>query len=540
MNIPLVSSAPMGAAALITPITATQVSAAGQTQAAAALVAQTTVDLSPLGRFLSAVTLFQKRLLELQANPAAGEAQAASEESIAALASSAVALSASANDLQASLITGTSDDPSLATLFSQQFNAQGADDSADLAAIGLTLTSDPGQAAVLKVDTAVLQAALGTDPAGTTALLERTAAAFGVLTRVAAEAGVDPTVLLADDSAVAGLPTPAANQDAQALPEFAAPIPAQGTDDAFLQELLAETPKPVLALSQAPPPAVAEANASFAAERAADNAVSTLPPTLPPTLPSTAPAIASYAAAVASAVDDAAQTNAGAPRPVAEADKPTLPLQASAQTARMLDEQAVENNAAQRGANNLIADSIEAERDANERITNAIAAGRATQAGAAQTRESAEAAAMRATDNALEQRRLDEEGAQTRLGQALEGRRFAKAPELAEPAELGAPLRDRLVAAVVQPVPATMRSDAVAAPLAQPLPVNNAQQLARDPAIAAAIAAYNLNAGPFASLNARPEIAAQRPKIVPAVDSVTAVAAIETDAATSDSARPFR
>ena len=101
-------------------------------------------------------------------------------------------------------------------------------------------------------------------------------------------------------------------------------------------------------------------------------------------------------------------------------------------------------------------------------------------------------------------------------------------------------LRDRVAATLSQPMPPADNAPAVVLQQLLPLPVNNAQQLARDPAIAAAIAAYNLNAGPFAALNGRPEIAAQRPKLIPAVHSVTSVEAIETDAATSDSSRPFR
>ena len=119
--------------------------------------------------------------------------------------------------------------------------------------------------------------------------------------------------------------------------------------------------------------------------------------------------------------------------------------------------------------------------------------------------------------------------------------RAADARQLADDeADPTAPLRERVAAALAQPLPAAPDVEEAAVLKPQQQLVNNAQQIARDPAVLAAIAAYNLNAGPFAALNGRPEIAAQRPKVIPAVDSVTSVAAIETDAATSDSSRPFR
>ena len=80
----------------------------------------------------------------------------------------------------------------------------------------------------------------------------------------------------------------------------------------------------------------------------------------------------------------------------------------------------------------------------------------------------------------------------------------------------------------------------VARPLPAPAPLDRAQQAARDPSIAAAIAAYSLSTGPFAALNARQEIAAPRAKIVPAVSSVAKVAAIDTDSATKGGTKESR
>ena len=208
MDIPLVNTAPACAPGIVTPITPMQVQATVQAQSAALLVAQTTVDLSPLGRFLSAVALFQKRMLELQSNPAAVAAeQASEEESISPLALAVADLAASANALQASSITGTSDDQSLATLFGQQMAAQaGLEDDTDdagLSAIGLTFGSASGldDGDVLNVDTAVLQAAFATDPVATTALLSRTATAFGALAGIAPaeSASADPAVVFTDE-----------------------------------------------------------------------------------------------------------------------------------------------------------------------------------------------------------------------------------------------------------------------------------------------------------------------------------------------------
>jgi hypothetical protein len=66
------------------------------------------------------------------------------------------------------------------------------------------------------------------------------------------------------------------------------------------------------------------------------------------------------------------------------------------------------------------------------------------------------------------------------------------------------------------------------------------QQLARDPAIAAAIAAYNLHTGPFAVLNGRPELAAPRIKPVAPVSEVTRVTPVDASTDLKSGAREFR
>lgn len=535
MDIPLVNTAPARAPGIVTPIAPAQVQATVQAQTAALLVAQTTVDLSPLGRFLSAVALFQKRMLELQSNPAAAAAEQASEQGISPLALAVADLAASANALQASSITGTSDDQSLSTLFGQQFAAQAApDDDADdtgLPAIGLTFGSassfDDGD--VLTVDTAVLQAAFATDPAGTTELLSRTATAFGALAGIAPADGAEPSLLVNDEPAPFGPQTQPEAQTTgqqQVPPNFSIQAAPLSSDAAFFQELLADTPRPALALEQAAPPEVAEAIANFEASRVAESdqgqaerQLDTAAAPLQPNLPQGQDV--DTAIAVNSERSTTSQTQQAA----------------AAQLERGQADQSREAQDATRDANLRMGDAIAAERAANERIANAMSAERAVLAAERNTQATDEAILARAAEESVEQTRLARDAELVRLDRA----RDARAPgldELAPP-----PLRD--TAATLAPVQTMSAGEPgdVVIPRLPPLnaqPLNNAQQLARDPAIAAAIAAYNLSAGPFAALNGRTEQATPRPKVIPPVDSVTKVAAIETDAATSESSRPFR
>ncbi len=583
MNISPVTTAPTGAPLIITPLGTTSVTAPAQTQAAAQLLAQTTVDLSPLGRFLSALTMFQKRLLDLQGNPAALVLERESEEVVAAVTNAAVALAEGANALQASSLSGTSDDQSLASLFERQFDMQtGADgDSANLAGIGLSFTaaSGLGDGDPFSVDAAALQVAFTADPAATALLLSRTSAAFGALTGVTP--GADPAVLFADDEPASpfpldSLPSASPGDSAPAisqppLPEFAdAPAPLAG-DDAFLQELLAETPRQ--ALPQAPPAALTEANASFAAQQAAPageqdqngvlaNNVAAPPPAIQQTPPaaqeralaaSTGPATQS---ALPLTPQDTATGPIDATRPAPAANPASTTLQASVrdqeaqttQTDRTLAGQALAAQDAQRDANMRLGDSIAAERDAGARLNSALAAQRDAQESQRLTQEGDEAATARDNLQAIDQRRLLEESAQERIQQEQQQRELAQArvtraalenlPD-ADDFASARPLRERMTT-LASALPQAPVPEPVVLPQTPPPPLNNAQQLARDPAVAAAIAAYNLNAGPFAALAARAELAAPRPKVIPAVETVTKVTAIETDAATSESSRPFR
>ncbi len=598
MDIPLVSIAPAGAAGVVAPIVGTRVAAATQAQTAAMLASQTTVDLSPLGRFLSAVSLFQKKILELQAGPAPVTAQQDSGDAFEALAASAVGVADTANALQASSLNGTSDDQSLATLFGQQFAAQAAGeeegDRAQLAAIGLTFSSasESDEGGVLQVDTALLRAALEADPEGTTALLARTATTFGSLAGIAPGASVDPSSLIADAPATAGnaafdafLPSPAAGStDPFPLPGGDADgvAPPLTSDAAFFQELLAEAPRP--ALAQAAPQAVAEANANFEAQAVADanalaadealgraqNGAPPSPPNSPPNLPPTASDTARNATASIGAARSAQDQPDNAAAIAAESKQRALADQAAeAQAARTLADQAV---AAQNGAREAKLDSSraaqtaierqagirddtearaidqaspdpltgaqttrtlaeqavdarEAARDVDERLADSILAQRAAFDAQADARTIDEAADERTDALAVEQRRLD------RLLS-----REALADEDGDP---GAPRFERVTTTAPQAVTADEVVPAIV-PRPLPPPVNLAQQAARDPAIAAAIAAYNLNAGPFAVLNGKPEAAAPKIKTISAVDNVTRAAPIEDDGPTSNSARTSR
>jgi hypothetical protein len=537
MDIPLVNTAPASAPRSVAPVVAPAVAPAAQAQTVAALLAQTTVDLSPMGRFLSAIALFQKRLIEQQANAS----EAAAEEASAALVAAVIAVADSANTLQTSAITASDDGQTLGTLFQQQFDAQTgtAGDSASLAEIGLTVDEN----GLFNVDTEVLEAALNEDPTGATTLLTRAGAAFGALGGVTPEAGADPTVLTDGQPSLFDLPVPAAPAEFEELPVFADAAPAPTSDDNFLQELLATTPRPALALDQAPPPAISEAAATFAAQPQ--------PQPEPQLLQAPAPAPAQTQS------QPQAQPDASAPQPAAASAPASVPVAApdvpaqtigrsppdqpavettTAPAAQLPPERVQETRDAERDANVRFADTVAAERAANQRILNAEQNARLTQAELREEQVLEDEALARSNAEASEQQRLARNSEQMRLDRLRENREL-DAADLEEQA----PLRERLASTVLQYVAPAGETVATNLPQQQqPQPFNNTQQLARDPSIAAAIAAYNLNTGPFAALNGRPELAPTRPRPVAPVENVTRVAAIETDAATGESTRPFR
>ena len=537
MDIPLVNTAPASAPRSVAPVIAPTVAPAAQAQTVAALLAQTTVDLSPMGRFLSAIALFQKRLIEQQASAS----EATTEEANAALVAAVVAVVDSANTLQTNAITASDDGQTLGTLFQQQFDAQTgtAGDSASLAEIGLTV-DDSG---LFNVDTELLEAALNEDPTAAATLLTRAGAAFGALGGVTPEAGADPTVLTDGQASLFDLPVPAAPAEFDELPVLADAAPAPTSDDNFLQELLATTPRPALALDQAPPPAISEAAATFAAQ----------PQPQPQLLQAQAPAQtqsqlqaqpdASAPQPAATSVPSSAPASAPVAAPAVPAQtiarSPSAPPDVAATTApaaQLPPERVQETRDAERDASLRFADTVAAERAANQRILNAEQNARLTQAELREEQLLEEEALARSNAEASEQQRLARNSEQMRLDRLRENREL-DAADLEEQA----PLRERLASNVLQYVAPAGETVATNLPQQQqPQPFNNTQQLARDPSIAAAIAAYNLNTGPFAALNGRPELAPTRPRPVAPVENVTRVAAIETDAATGESTRPFR
>jgi hypothetical protein len=477
MDIPLVSPAPLGAAASVSPIAAVQALAVAEADNAATLAASlTTVDLSPLGQFLSATSLLQKKILELQI--AAGSATPKTVPDAAAIAASAATLAQTFNELRASNIgatdvgTGTADGQSLASQFAQQFGAHtvpaadgGAAALPDLAAVGLNFApaAPEAQHQVLSVDQPVLQAALESDPAGAGALLGQAAAALRAVSGAAPEA--EPA---AQHIAVA--PQPAAVPVSETAPTH---------DDAFLQALLNESPRAATAPEAAQ---VFRSEAQFL------------------TLPAEAATPATNGAL-------AAATPAAAPAGNPLAIDPAVEAQ----------------------VNRVLSDQAEAARSAagaaDARALSASEQERAALAAADDKHNAALADAIRIDNKAAQVRREQ---------QAIAPATPVAAPEAPDAAER--------LAATVLARPAASTEDAVdtAAPTPLPAAPDPALQAARDPAIAAAIAAYNLNSGPFSALNGRPEAGAPKVKIVAPVATVTKVAPIDTDSNLQGGTREFR
>lgn len=426
MEVPLVSSLPLGSIGSIGPL----LSRAPVAEIAPALAplppSLTTVDLSPLGRFLSATALFQKKILELQVSgTTVTESQAQELSDILASSSTLVV---AFNQLQAASIdsvdAGSLDQQSLPTLFAQQFAARTEADGGDadtalasLASIGLSFTAGPDAGDSLRADLPLLQVALEVDPSTTTGLLRRAGEAFGALVQA------DPGV-----------------QDAPALAQ-AAPVTAPAyaslpsSDDLFLQEIINE------------------------------RVVAGAPPSIP--------------------VDD---------QEAQAEDKALAANQAGAATAnRALAEQALADRAATLASN---------ERSQEDRFAMS------------QLVEEQDRLKQASIDV---QARMDEQQRQ----QAIRSAQQLAMDGTPEPmATAGAtPVMRRAAQTVEQEAP--MRSPAPTQGLR-----DQALQAARDPAIAAAIAAYSLNTGAFAALNARQELAAQRPKAVPAVSGVSKVSGV--------------
>jgi hypothetical protein len=579
MDIPQLSSVPLTGVAGTTAIAPLAAPAADDAVIVApAAPSLTTVDLSPLGRFLSATSLFQKKLIELQvSSTSVPDSQAGTFGEVAA---ATTAFAVAFNELQASSLDGTDAETgrgeSLAGLFARQFGAEtsaaGANQGSaldSLASIGVRFNADPtvDPDARLTVDLPLLQVALEVDPATTTALLERAGAAFGTLV----QAEVQP----ADLGATAEPP-------ASVLPDLTAPAPGTPLpEDAFEQQSLTENAR----VATAPRDNLGAVSAPATPQAALAEVVpSPAPATLEASPATTGAALAAADALAARNAVAKAQANAQGNAPAADPTARTIATgaQAPRSTAAAQAQEAFERATQARAATpatptNTTADVQELVNAGNSAATPAVPAFQAipvtppasaalpgtTEAVAEVARQSAAtpvtrpAAEKELADRALElaenkrsQSAYEEERAQLadRI-EELDRQRVAQQEVEDRGLQLRRQAEDldarRLAAGQTQAaVPAaTVAVRAVPSDLAQPelTAADQARPLApllasgppsaRDPAVAAAIAAYSLNTGPFAALNARQELAAQRVKTVPAVSSVARVAPIETETA---------
>ena len=237
-----------------------------------------------------------------------------------------------------------------------------------------------------------------------------------------------------------------------------------------------------------------------------------------------APASAAAAATAVAAAANTAAASAAAQQKTSEQSRTDAAATNTKQVQTIAaDHRTAASNAAKVAQEaQLLAQQLQAEREAtrqlDEKIANASDAVRAALAKDLEQREAARIDQLR-LDRTVEERRADQ---QEQLAEdMLRQDRAALQDQLARPS--GA----MRTATVREPLNQDQDLNPVAAraPQAVPQPLNQAQQLARDPAIAAAIAAYNVSTGPFAAQNGRPDIAPPKPRPVPPVAGVTKVAA---------------
>lgn len=552
MDIPLVSSLPPGSIGSIGPLTNRAPAAAIAPALSPLPPSLTTVDLSPLGRFLSAASLFQKKMLELQVSASTiTESQAREFGDI--LASSAT-LAVAFNELQANDIGGTDvdagslDQQSLATLFAQQLAARTAADGGDaatalasLASIGLSFGPGPlGAGENLTVDLPLLQVALEVDPATTGALLSRAGAAFGAL--------VQADVQAADLSAEPPQETPAPAAPASAPAPGAAGAPSR--DDVFLQELISENSE----ASRPAAPATAQAGIVLPSEAAASAAAlqaqqAFVRASESRTAPAAAPAnsgadvqeqvnLSSNAApaesnlpaeqaladrAIALASNERTQSasedeRAALSDAIDTRDRQNLTNARNTAAAQAEDTALASNQAAAANANRLLAEQALSERAAtlaaNERSLRENQEERFALREAVEGQDRLTQANLTAQDRIDEQRRLQDVRTAQQLGADDTPAALTTAAATSATIARSAQQTEDAARALAQPPQPGLRDQAL--------------QAARDPAIAAAIAAYSLNTGAFAALNARQELAAPRTKSVPAVSGVSKVSAVDS------------
>lgn len=569
MDISQITPPAVRGSALVSPLAPARTVALEQAKDLSFLgVAPTTVDLSSSGRFLSLVSLFQKKALDLQSSVLA-DADAATPAALADAAVAAAAVAGAFNQMQTSAVdsnglpTDTLDGQSLQSQFFQQLGNTPEEAEASLAAIGLRFTpADNGAASELSVDDGVLQDAFRQDPAATAALLQRSADAFlGVAsTRIQGQvANLSP---LDDDSAFAAA-LPVADfiaQQADVAPDSAAGRQASYADNVFRQSLVTENARDDEvapagdAIAPAPPTALPDAGdvddvsvpASLTgappSEPLFDGArvVAALGQADTPALDAEATLadarlnallLAPVYTAAPAAAAPAATVTAAAPTPAAATAAPALqaaitppetglqpPAPATPAPAGIVQQDTIESAANSVEASvvqqaRILAQQFEAEREAaqalDQKIASASGAVRAALADDIARRDASR----------VEQRELDKgllQQGEDRLEQAG-----------AIPATPDAPLRPAAAVATAAALQsASAPADTVqvqsAQPAAVPLP-DQARQAARDPAIAAAIAAYHVNTGPFAAQNGRPDIAPPKARPVPPVAAVTKV-----------------
>lgn len=534
------------------PIAPTRAVAIEQAQSLSFLpVAPTTVDLSTQGSFLSLATLFQKKTLQLQASV---EADTDTPQSLAEVSSLAQALTTFFNELQTApvdnsgLPAGTLGQQSLSAQFLQQFGDPADETQANLGRIGVKLDSSPLGESSLSIDQAALNDAFARDPAGTSNLLVRTGNAFfGVISaQVLANTGnID---LFADDEV--------SNTDSLGLPDLAAP-PA--TANVFAQSLVADTvrngnelpddrargitlpgdvtaPAADVPSEQAPAlPVTATGNAQAAEIEAATQAVTAQIAAAQAAPPLAAPQTAAAQQVAQAPVPQAVAQNAvqqtvaqtAVPQAVAQAAAtPATAVASEVQTQDQLTTTATTNPASKAASVEQeardLAQQLQAERTAarelDERIAKASDEVRAALARDVDKQDAARIEALRQDRLQVQQRteREDQERADLLRRDEL-ARENAQAAEVLARAKVTAPAEPAVQEQTVSKPP--------------PVEPNQAQQLARDPSTAAAIAAYNLNNGPFAAQNVRADVLAPKVKLVPPVASVPKVqpvAALDT------------
>jgi|GEM_PF-3157754 len=524
-----------------TPIAPTQAVAIEQAQSLSFLpVAPSTVDLSTQGRFLSLAALFQKKTLELQASV---DAHTDTPQSLADVNTLAQALANAFNTLQtapvdnAGLPAGTLGQPSLASQFLQQFGDPADEIQTNLAGIGVKLDTSPLGTSALSIDQAALNDAFARDPAATSNLLVRTGNAFfGVVTAQILQ-NTGNINLFADDEV--------STTDSLGLPDLAATPATQVETNApnlQAQRLVADDvrdgnelpddradgitlPGDVAATATAPetpaaPTAAQLANATVDAQAALAQSASQNFPTQNAAVRSVANPAAAQVAGPASAVQTvAAQGAAQAPVPPAptqaatSANLPASEAQAQDQITTASPPNSASNAATVAQEARDLAQQLQAERTAarelDERIANA-----SDEVRAALAREIDEQDARRVETLRQDRLRVQQQAAR-------EDQERADA--------LG---RDSLARANINPVNVLAASPAiVSAETTPPLQVtpppavtpNQAELLARDPSTAAAIAAYNLNTGPFAAQQVRADVLAPKVRLVPPVASVAKV-----------------